>query len=341
MNPSRLRRSGRLAGPANPLPRRHRAACRAPQTVMICAHPGAPSAACPMHVLYVHANFSTARGSWGTRAYDFARRWSELGHTVTVGHGSLRQVRSAPDSPAMDRGHRRHHGSRAERPILQPRRLHAACRHDPVARYIRGLARRAALLRCRTRLLRADSPRRGRTRGALAAASYRRRRGPRPVLRRPGAASHRHPPGRPCRTARMRSRLLPQRARRRHPLRHDEAVGPAAPPSPACCGRPQYRRRGAVRARLCPSCRDARPRREELRVHRHAGASQRLRPVAPGRPLPEVMVAIRHPHPSRRRRIGTPRAGSRGRRAPASIACISCRRCRERRLPDGSARRRR
>ena len=37
-----------------------------------------------MHVLYVHANFSTARGSWGTRAYDFARRWSELGHSVTV-----------------------------------------------------------------------------------------------------------------------------------------------------------------------------------------------------------------------------------------------------------------
>ena len=37
-----------------------------------------------MHVLYVHANFSTAKGSWGTRAYDLARRWIERGHRVTV-----------------------------------------------------------------------------------------------------------------------------------------------------------------------------------------------------------------------------------------------------------------
>lgn len=37
-----------------------------------------------MHVLYVHANFSTARGTWGTRAYDLSRRWIERGHEVTV-----------------------------------------------------------------------------------------------------------------------------------------------------------------------------------------------------------------------------------------------------------------
>ena len=37
-----------------------------------------------MHVLYVHANFSTPSGSWGTRAYDLARRWIERGHQVTV-----------------------------------------------------------------------------------------------------------------------------------------------------------------------------------------------------------------------------------------------------------------
>ena len=37
-----------------------------------------------MHVLYIHANFSTARGSWGTRAYDLPRRWIERGHRVTV-----------------------------------------------------------------------------------------------------------------------------------------------------------------------------------------------------------------------------------------------------------------
>ena len=37
-----------------------------------------------MHVLYVHANFSTARGAWGTRAYDLSRRWIERGHRVTI-----------------------------------------------------------------------------------------------------------------------------------------------------------------------------------------------------------------------------------------------------------------
>ncbi len=37
-----------------------------------------------MHVLYVHANFSTPKGSWGTRAYDFARRWVDKGHRVTI-----------------------------------------------------------------------------------------------------------------------------------------------------------------------------------------------------------------------------------------------------------------
>ena len=37
-----------------------------------------------MHVLYVHANFSTRKGSWSTRAYDFARLWIEKGHRVTI-----------------------------------------------------------------------------------------------------------------------------------------------------------------------------------------------------------------------------------------------------------------
>ena len=37
-----------------------------------------------MHILYIHANFSTEKGSWGTRAYDFARRWVEQGHVVSV-----------------------------------------------------------------------------------------------------------------------------------------------------------------------------------------------------------------------------------------------------------------
>ena len=37
-----------------------------------------------MHILYFHANFTTTRGAWSTRAYDFARRWIEQGHRVTV-----------------------------------------------------------------------------------------------------------------------------------------------------------------------------------------------------------------------------------------------------------------
>ena len=37
-----------------------------------------------MHVLYVYPNFTTPRGAWSTRAYDFARRWIDRGHRVTV-----------------------------------------------------------------------------------------------------------------------------------------------------------------------------------------------------------------------------------------------------------------
>ena len=37
-----------------------------------------------MHVLYVYANFTTTKGRWSTRAYDFARRWIAQGHRVTV-----------------------------------------------------------------------------------------------------------------------------------------------------------------------------------------------------------------------------------------------------------------
>ncbi len=37
-----------------------------------------------MHILYVYANFTTATGSCSTRAYDFAQRWIEKGHDVTI-----------------------------------------------------------------------------------------------------------------------------------------------------------------------------------------------------------------------------------------------------------------
>lgn len=50
-----------------------------------------------MHILYVHANFSTPRGSWSTRTYDFARRWIERGHRVTVVTGAYDRSDLAPD----------------------------------------------------------------------------------------------------------------------------------------------------------------------------------------------------------------------------------------------------
>lgn len=37
-----------------------------------------------MRILYFYQYFSTPKGSWGTRAYDFSRRWVQEGHEVTV-----------------------------------------------------------------------------------------------------------------------------------------------------------------------------------------------------------------------------------------------------------------
>lgn len=37
-----------------------------------------------MKILYFHQYFTTPRGAWSTRAYEFARRWVEAGHEVTV-----------------------------------------------------------------------------------------------------------------------------------------------------------------------------------------------------------------------------------------------------------------
>jgi glycosyltransferase involved in cell wall biosynthesis len=37
-----------------------------------------------MHILYIHQHFATPRGSTGTRSYEFARRWVEAGHKVTL-----------------------------------------------------------------------------------------------------------------------------------------------------------------------------------------------------------------------------------------------------------------
>lgn len=41
-----------------------------------------------MHILYVHTNFSTPKGSWGTRAYDLPRHWIARGHRVTIVTGA-------------------------------------------------------------------------------------------------------------------------------------------------------------------------------------------------------------------------------------------------------------
>lgn len=51
----------------------------------------------PTHVLYVHQNFSTPRGAWGTRAYDLARHWMERGHRVTVVTGVYDRSDLRPD----------------------------------------------------------------------------------------------------------------------------------------------------------------------------------------------------------------------------------------------------
>lgn len=37
-----------------------------------------------MRILYFYQYFTTPRGAWSTRAYEFARRWVEAGHRVTV-----------------------------------------------------------------------------------------------------------------------------------------------------------------------------------------------------------------------------------------------------------------
>lgn len=37
-----------------------------------------------MHILYIHQYFATPNGNTGTRSYEFARRWVEAGHKVTV-----------------------------------------------------------------------------------------------------------------------------------------------------------------------------------------------------------------------------------------------------------------
>jgi glycosyltransferase involved in cell wall biosynthesis len=37
-----------------------------------------------MKIVYFYQYFSTPKGSWGTRVYDFAKQWTEKGHSVTV-----------------------------------------------------------------------------------------------------------------------------------------------------------------------------------------------------------------------------------------------------------------
>lgn len=37
-----------------------------------------------MKIVYFYQYFSTPKGSWGTRAYEFARRWVQAGHEVTI-----------------------------------------------------------------------------------------------------------------------------------------------------------------------------------------------------------------------------------------------------------------
>nr|MBA2561795.1 glycosyltransferase WbuB [Chitinophagaceae bacterium] len=37
-----------------------------------------------MKIVYFYQYFSTSKGSWGTRVYEFAKEWVIKGHEVTV-----------------------------------------------------------------------------------------------------------------------------------------------------------------------------------------------------------------------------------------------------------------
>ena len=37
-----------------------------------------------MKIVYFYQYFSTPKGSWGTRVYEFCKNWVEAGHDVTV-----------------------------------------------------------------------------------------------------------------------------------------------------------------------------------------------------------------------------------------------------------------
>lgn len=55
-----------------------------------------------MHVLYVHQHFSTPRGAFGTRSYEFARRLVEAGHRVTVVCGASSRSETGLEMPFVN-----------------------------------------------------------------------------------------------------------------------------------------------------------------------------------------------------------------------------------------------
>jgi len=61
-----------------------------------------------MHILYIHQYFATPKGTSGTRSYEFARRWINAGHKVTVitGHydiGGLKPEKGLIQKQTIDR----------------------------------------------------------------------------------------------------------------------------------------------------------------------------------------------------------------------------------------------
>ena len=57
-----------------------------------------------MHVAYIHQHFSSRRGSWGTRSYEFSMRLIRAGHRVTLikGMGSRTGVEHDSDQRIME-----------------------------------------------------------------------------------------------------------------------------------------------------------------------------------------------------------------------------------------------
>ena len=84
-----------------------------------------------MRILYFYQYFTTPKGSWGTRVYEFARRWVRDGHSVTV----MREAESYPGpSLIIAYSHCVAHGYSMSQGLDQQKRA-VACGYWPLFRF--------------------------------------------------------------------------------------------------------------------------------------------------------------------------------------------------------------